>query len=244
MKVGEMVNLIIDGKKIEAEAGTTILAAARANGIVIPTLCYHESIEPSGACRLCVVEVAKGTRKRIVTSCIYLVEDGIVVDTKSERVLEARRLVLELLMARCPTSDVLQTMAKELGVKPQKRFTPDKDKGKCILCRLCVKTCEDVVGASAIGLSFRGKDKVVGPPFVEDSTACIGCGACVFACPTGHIEMKIGKGGAERTIWGRTFKMVKCSVCGQYFAPEDQLRYISEKTGVPLENLEVCTNCR
>ncbi|ABC75968.1 2Fe-2S iron-sulfur cluster-binding protein [Syntrophus aciditrophicus] len=239
-----MVNLVIDGKKIEAETGTTILSAARDNGIVIPTLCHHESIEASGACRLCVVEIAKGGRKRIVTSCIYLVEDGIVVDTKSERVLGVRRLVLELLMARCPESEVVRNLAEELGVKTQKRFKPDKDKGKCILCRLCVKTCEDIVGVSAIGLSFRGKDKVVGPPFTEDSKACIGCGACAYVCPTGHIEMTTGNGGAERTIWGRTFKMAQCSVCGQYFAPEDQLQYISNKTGVPMENLTVCMNCR
>jgi len=239
-----MVNLVIDGKKIEAEAGTTILAAARANGIAIPTLCYHEAVEPTGSCRLCVVEIAKGERKRIVTSCIYPVEEGIVVDTKSEGVLGVRSLVLQLLMARCPTSEVLKEMAEELGVTPQKRFTPDKDKGKCILCRQCVKICEDVVGVSAIGLSFRGKDKMVGPPFAEDSQTCIGCGACAYVCPTGHIEMKIGSGGSERTIWGRTFKMAKCSVCGRYFAPEDQLQYISNKTGVPMENLTVCTSCR
>ncbi len=239
-----MVNLVIDGKKIEAEAGTTILAAARDNGIVIPTLCHHESIDPSGACRLCVVEVAKGTRKRIVTSCIYLCEDGIAVDTKSERVLAVRRLVLELLMARCPTSDVLKEMAAELGVTPVKRFRPDRDKGKCVLCRRCVKTCEDVVGVSAIGFSYRGKDKVVGPPFVEDSKACIGCGACAYACPTDHILMQARDGGGERTIWGRTFKMAACSVCGRYFAPEDQLQYISTKTGVPVKDLAVCTSCR
>jgi NADH dehydrogenase/NADH:ubiquinone oxidoreductase subunit G len=239
-----MVNLVIDGKNIEAEAGTTILNAARANGIVIPTLCYNESVEPSGACRLCVVEVAKGSRKRIVTSCLYQVEDGIVVDTKSERVLEARRLVLELLMARCPTSEVVRKLAEELGVKPQKRFKPDKDKGKCVLCRLCVKACEDVVGASAIGFSNRGKDKVVGPPFLEESQSCIGCGACAYVCPTGEIEMKMGKDNAERTIWGRTFKMAKCSVCGRYFALEEQLTHISKKTGVPMEKLQVCMSCR
>jgi NADH dehydrogenase/NADH:ubiquinone oxidoreductase subunit G len=190
------------------------------------------------------VEVAKGTRKRIVTSCIYLAEDGIVVDTQSERVLAVRRLVLELLMARCPTSEVVREMAAELGVTPQKRFRPDRDKGKCVLCRRCVKTCEDVVGVSAIGFSYRGKDKVVGPPFVEDSRACIGCGACAYACPTGHILRRAENDGGARTIWGRTFKMAACSVCGRYFAPEDQLQYISTKTGVPAQDLAVCTSCR
>jgi NADH dehydrogenase/NADH:ubiquinone oxidoreductase subunit G len=237
-----MVNLVIDGKKIAAEEGATILAAARENGIVIPTLCHHESLDPSGACRLCVVEIAKGKRTRIVTSCIYLAEEGLIVDTKSERVLAVRRLVLELLMARCPTSEVVREMAAEMGVQPQKRFRPDRDKGKCVLCRQCVKTCEDIVGVSAIGFSYRGADKAVGPPFVEDSRACIGCGACAYVCPTGHILMECDR--ETRTIWGRTFTMMTCNICGKYFAPEDQLQWISTKTGVPVKDLAVCTSCR
>ena len=136
-----MVNIIIDGRKLEAEAGATILAVARDNGIMIPTLCSHESIDPSGACRMCVVEVTKGKRTRIVTSCLYQAEEGLTVDTKSDRVLAVRSLVLQLLMARCPDSDVVREMAEQMGVMPQPRFKPDKDKGKCILCRLCVKTC-------------------------------------------------------------------------------------------------------
>ena len=159
-----MVNFIIDGKKVEAEEGATVLQVARKNGITIPTLCCHESVAPSGACRLCVVEVKKGKRTRIVTSCLYPVDEGIVVETKTERVLNVRRLVMQLLMARCPESDVLKNMAKEMGIEPQPAFHPETDKGKCVLCRLCVKACEDVVGVSAIGLSGRGKDKKVGPP--------------------------------------------------------------------------------
>jgi bidirectional [NiFe] hydrogenase diaphorase subunit len=239
-----MVKMTIDGKQVEAAEGMTILEVARENGFVIPTLCKHEALESSGACRLCVVEIAKGTRKRIVTSCIYLAENGLDVDTRSERVMAVRRLVLELLMARCPTSEVIREMAAEMGVAPQKRFTPDLDKGTCILCRMCVKTCEDVVGVSAIGLSYRGSEKSVGPPFMEDSRACIGCGACAYACPTGHILMKEGDGERTRTIWGRTFAMTACSVCGRYFAPADQLQYISTKTGVSVEDLAVCTSCR
>ena len=110
-----MINLTIDNKKIEAEAGQTILEVARENGIVIPTLCSNEALEPSGACRMCVVEIKHGKRTRIVTSCLYPVAEGLVVDTKSERVLAARRLVLQLLLARCPESQQLKEMAQGSG---------------------------------------------------------------------------------------------------------------------------------
>lgn len=237
-----MVNLTIDNRKIEAEDGRFILDVARENGIVIPTLCSHESIEPTGSCRLCVVEARQGKKTRIVTSCLYPVVEGMTVDTKSERVMNVRRLVLQLLMARCPESAQLKEMAAEMGVEAEDRFTPDKDKIKCILCRMCVRTCEKVVGVSAIGFSYRGPQKNVCTPFKEESATCIGCGACAYICPTGHIEM--ASTGDTRTIWGRTFKMQACKVCGRYFAPEDQLAYISEKTGVPADTLAVCISCR
>jgi bidirectional [NiFe] hydrogenase diaphorase subunit len=237
-----MVNLIIDGKTVEAEAGATILQVARANGVEIPTLCSHDSLEPSGACRLCVVEITKGSRTKIVTSCLYQVEKDLVVDTKSERVMNVRRLVLELLLARNPQADVLKEMAREMGVAPQARFIPDTDKGKCILCRMCVRTCETIVGASAIGFSYRGSEKSLGGPFREASAACIGCGACAYVCPTGHIQMETTQD--TRTIWGRTFAMQACDTCGRYFAPKDQLQLISKITGAPMADLAVCTSCR
>jgi bidirectional [NiFe] hydrogenase diaphorase subunit len=231
-----MVNLTIDNKKIEAEAGQTILEVARENGIVIPTLCSNEALEPSGACRMCVVEVKHGKRTRIVTSCLYPVAEGLTVETKSERVLAARRLVLQLLLARCPDSKQLREM--------EPRFMPDKDNSKCILCRMCVRTCEKVVGVCAIGFSYRGAEKNVCAPFKEDSVSCIGCGACAYVCPSGHIEMETTESGDTRTIWGRTFKMKACKVCGRYFAPEDQLTYISRTSGVPVDDLAVCISCR
>jgi len=237
-----MVNLTVDGKNISAPKGTMLLEAIRGAGISIPTLCAHEAVSRSGACRLCVVEIKKGSRTRIVTSCLYAAEEGLIVDTKSERVLNVRRLVMELLLARCPESEVLQKMAKEMSVEAQPRFIADSDKGKCILCRSCVRVCEEVVGVSAIGLFSRGSQKTVGTPYNEKSDVCIGCGACVYVCPTGHIEMT--STGDKRKIWGRTFRMQTCDKCGKYFAPVDQLKFISKKTGVPLNELTVCTECR
>lgn len=239
-----MINLVIDNKKIQAEEGSTILKAAQSNGIEIPTLCYHDELTASGACRLCSVEIKKGKRTRVVASCIYQVEEDLVVNTQSERVMNVRRLVLQLLMARCPESKVIRELAEKLGVKPQPRFQPDEDKGTCILCRQCVKVCEEVVGVSAIGFLNRGADKAVGTPFMEPSGVCIGCGACAYVCPTGHIKMEESENGKERVIWDKTFKMVACKVCGRYFAPQEQLEYIGKKTGVPLDKLYTCVNCR
>jgi len=239
-----MINLVIDNKEIQAEEGSTILKAAQSNGIEIPTLCYHDEITASGSCRLCSVEIKKGERTRIVASCIYQVEEDLVVNTQSDRVMNVRRLVLQLLMARCPESEVIRELAEKLGVEPQKRFQLDEDKGKCILCRQCVEVCEQVVGVSAIGFLNRGADKSVGTPFMEPSGVCIGCGACAYVCPTGHIKMEESENGKERVIWGKTFEMVACKVCGRYFAPQEQLEYIGKKTGVPLDKLYTCVNCR
>jgi len=237
-----MVNFTVDGKNISAPKGTMLMEAIRGAGISIPSLCAHESVSRSGACRLCVVEIKKGNRTRIVTSCLYGAEEGLIVNTKSDRVLNVRRLVMELLLARCPESEVIQKMAKEMGVEPQARFVTDTDKGKCILCRSCVRVCEEIVGVSAIGLFARGPHKTVGTPYNEKSDVCIGCGACVYVCPTGHIEMT--STGDKRKIWGRTFKMQTCSKCGKFFAPVDQLKFISKKTGTPLSELTICTECR
>jgi len=237
-----MVNFTVDGKNISAAEGTMLLEAIRGAGISIPTLCAHEAVSRSGACRMCVVEIKKGNRTRIVTSCLYPVEEGLVVNTKSDRVLNVRRLVMELLLARCPDSEVIRKMAEEMGVEPQARFIPDTDKGKCILCRSCVRVCEEIVGVSAIGLFGRGPQKQVGTPYNEKSDVCIGCGACAYVCPTGHIEMT--STGDKRQIWGRTFKMQACAKCGKFFAPIDQLKFISKKTGAPLEELKICPECR
>jgi bidirectional [NiFe] hydrogenase diaphorase subunit len=236
-----IVNLFINGTPFQAPKDSTILQVAQDHGIPIPTLCYNENLGPEGRCRLCLVEIQKGNRTRLVTSCLYPVEEGLQVQTDTERVLRTRRMILELLLARCPDSEVIQEMAAQAGVKTP-RFKPDEGNWKCILCGLCVKTCEEAVGVSAIGLSMRGSLKKVGTPYLEPTMVCIGCGACHFVCPTGAIRMT-EKDGVRR-IWGRDFRLQTCKVCGQYFAPADQLEWISKKTSVPLEFLQTCQNCR
>lgn len=237
----ETVKLTIDGMEFQAPQGATILETARDNGIEIPTLCYNEALGPEGRCRLCMVEIKRGNRTRLVTSCLYPVEEGLQVQTQSEKVLRTRRMVLELLLARTPESKEIRELAAKFGVETP-RFKPDSDHELCILCGLCVKACEEAVGVSAIGLAFRGSEKKVGTPYAEPTGVCIGCGACHFVCPTGAVKMKEDEG--MRSIWGRDFKMAACTVCGKHFAPEYQLEWMAKKTGVSLDFLKTCQDCR
>jgi len=183
-----MVRLKIDGQQYEAEAGQTILEVARRAGIQIPTLCYHPALEPYGACRLCTVEIRWGRRSSLETACTYPVRDGIEVETMSPAVIQTRRMILELLLARCPNVPVIQELALEYGIR-ESRFPTDNPDEDCIMCGLCVRVCNELVGAGAINFADRGINRVVGPPFLQKTRDCIGCGACTIVCPTGAIRI-------------------------------------------------------
>jgi len=236
-----MVELIIDGQTVAASPEQTLLVAASAAGFDIPTLCFHEELKPSGHCRLCVVEIGSGPQTRLVSSCTYPVEAGLVVQTASEKVLAARRMVLELLLARCPSAKPLQKLAAAAGIEVP-RFGTQNPEELCILCGQCVRACHEVVGVDAISMAGRSPEKHVSTPFEEASAACIGCGSCAFVCPTGAIPLE-DKDGVRR-IWHREFKLQACTSCGNYIAPIYQLQYFSEKWGIPYEFLATCKDCR
>ncbi|MFH1651627.1 MAG: 2Fe-2S iron-sulfur cluster-binding protein [Chloroflexota bacterium] len=242
-----MVTLTINGREIQAEEGTLLRTAAREHNIDIPGLCDEEAVAPYGACRLCMVEIttARG-RQRLVASCLYPVEEGLQVVTENERLAGHRRVLLELLLTRCPDVEKIQEMAKAYGVT-RPRFPVQEDNNRCILCALCTRVCREVVGVSAISLSNRGVERKMTTPFDEDaSEACIGCGSCAFICPTDAIRM-IDRDGRRTIRWPHNkleFKMHQCKVCGSFWVPEKQIEYIAKISGTKLSDYDACPVCR
>jgi bidirectional [NiFe] hydrogenase diaphorase subunit len=214
-----MITLVIDEREVQVEEGSTILQVAREHGIHIPTLCYHEAMEPFAACRLCVVEVETGRGRRLVASCAYPCSDGLVVHTHSDAVLQSRRLTVELLMASAAHVPIIRQLAEELGVD-EPRFTLEGN--DCILCGLCVRACQEIVGVGAISVINRGIEKEVSPPFHIASNACIGCGTCVLVCPTGALTLAdINEKARTTHMWASEFEAVSCRIWDhRVLAPE------------------------
>ena len=179
------MEMTLNGVKVQVEDEWTILDAAKFYGVNIPTLCYHEGLSPYGACRLCVVEIGKGDKSRLVASCLHPVKDGLNVRTHSKRVVKSRKMLVELLVARCPTSKVLQDLAAHLGVD-KVRFKPKYD--DCILCGLCIRMCEEQMDAKAIGFVSRGVKRKITSPFDIKSEKCRTCGACIYICPACQLR--------------------------------------------------------
>lgn len=232
----------IDGKDLIAEKGETILKVAEKNNIDIPTLCHNDALKPYGVCRLCVVELEERNWTKIVTSCNYeILKDNLIVRTDTERIKNIRKMIIELLLARCPDVESVKRLAEEFEVVDIRFKQEDDD---CILCGLCVRACSEVVGRTTLGFSYRGTTRKVGTPFFEQSNTCIGCGTCVQICPTNCIKME--DKGNKRILkkWNTELQLIKCKSCGDYFVPDTQLNYIIETTGIDKEKLEVCLNCR
>jgi bidirectional [NiFe] hydrogenase diaphorase subunit len=177
------VSLTIDGRTVQVDEGATLLDAAQKAGVRIPTLCHHPQLKPYGACRLCMVEIQKGSRRRLVASCVYLAEEGLAVDTNTEKVRKIRRMIIELLW---PAS---QTFAKEYGVESS-RFPPQNT--DCHLCGLCVRYCSEVKKADVIFLKGRGIDRR--PAFLPGIDGkCDECRQCYELCTGGWVVTHRGE---------------------------------------------------
>ncbi len=192
-----MINLKINGIDVSVDRGTTLLEAAQFLGLPIPTLCHMEGLSPYGACRLCVVEVGDPPNSRLVTSCTYPAEEGLKVRTASARVVRARKMIVELLLASCPQSKTIQDIAAALDVR-QQRFRQENE--DCILCGRCVRMCAEQMVAGAIGFTGRGQDRSIGTPFDSTSEVCRLCGACMYVCPV--CELRCTYNEPEKAICG------------------------------------------
>ncbi len=207
-----MIAFQMNGKEVQGEEGWTILETARNSGIDIPTLCFHGAVEPSGACRLCMVEVDDGRRRRIVASCLYPIRPGIKVDTESGRVRNVRRWILQMLVDEHPGSEKIKSLARAHGIR-ESRFRSDDFENTCILCGLCVQGCEHLGGAAAIAFRNRGVKKQVTTAFDLPSPECVGCGICLYLCPTESMDRLFGK------IRGTPGTAVGASVCAERRLP-------------------------
>jgi NADH dehydrogenase/NADH:ubiquinone oxidoreductase subunit G len=176
----DMITVTLNGLDVQAEEGWTILETCNFYGIEIPTLCYNEGLTPYGACRLCIVEIGEGTRTKIVSSCTYPVEEGLIIRTHTQKIQNYRKLIIELMLARCPTSKTIQDLAAKFGVNRVRFSLKNED---CILCGLCVRMCEEQMDAQAIGFVNRGKERTITTPFDIKSDVCRTCGACMYICP-------------------------------------------------------------
>lgn len=229
------MKFVLDGKEVEAQSGEYILSVARREGKKIPALCHHDGVEPVGACRLCVVEITRPEWdgwSKLVTSCLYPVEEGLHVATASEKVVETRATLLDMQLARCPESEVIKGWAKEYGI--EKTSFPIRENGdNCILCDICVRVCE-AVGRNAIARNSRGIQKVIATPLeFDDDRSCIGCLACAHACPTDAIPFSEKDG--KRSIWDHTFDLVLCAETKAVLGTPEQLDHFAKKSGLPRE---------
>ena len=186
-----MIEITINGQKISVRENTTILQAAKSLGIPIPTLCHHDILKPYGACRVCVVEVRKDGKSEIVTSCSYPIRESIDVQTESEKALENRRGVLEMMLSQWPNVPAIKALASKAGVTQPRFEHPKKSEAKdaCVLCGRCVRVCSEGIWENIIDFAGRGINRHVTMPFEKYYDRCLGCGACAWICPTGAIKI-------------------------------------------------------
>ena len=243
------LTILIDGKKYQAEEGEPVLKVARREGIDIPNLCYHEALTPYGSCRLCIVEVIAGAPKGLTTSCTLAARDGIEVKTDTQEIREIRKALLELYLAEAPGSEYIRELAAKYGVTESRfarKLEPEELENKCVLCGLCVRVCNEIIGVGAINYIGRGPNTKVNTPYLEPSSKCIGCGACAYVCPTDAIKIADIAGGRVMETWSETAVPLKrCKVCGKYFAPEPLSEVVYDRFPDLADDLRgLCPDCR
>ena len=265
-----MINLKINGQAFQAKPGQTILQVAKEHDIHVPTLCYHKDLNPSGNCRMCVVEVKGG--RFLSAACVTPIWEGMEIETRSDKVVRDRKLTLELMLANhpqdCITCDVsgecelqdlayeYQANAPEWGSKGT-RYPVDSDPNpfirvdmnRCILCRRCVSACAEIQVRDVWGVAKRGFDEVIvpgaGATMLE--ARCESCGQCVAYCPTGALSNKMNYGTA------RVHQIKKvtttCSYCGvgcqfDLLVKNDKVIGVQSNPNAPVNGMALCVKGR
>jgi len=232
-----MVTLRINGKLVRAKEGEMLLPVLQREKIDIPSLCHHEAVEPYGGCRLCMVEITKqewNGRENMVTSCLYPVEDGLIIQTHTAALIELRRTILDLYLARCPDTPEIQKLAAQYGVF-QTSYEQVAKPDDCILCGLCTRIC-DRMGFGAISAINRGHKREIAPPLKNAPPDCVGCLACALNCPTKHIQYT--DCGFTREIWGRKFELLADKQTGRPTITREFADYLATHRDIPRDYFE------
>ncbi len=223
MAENQYVKIVINNRPYNVKTGITVLAAARANGIDIPGLCFHPALKSAGSCRLCVVESTKpGCKTGLMLSCVLKVRDGLEISTETEMVKDSRKTAFRNLLQMAPDSQKIRDMAARYGVDPVP--VPDG----CIRCRLCIRVCKEVIGPAALKMEKReGGDFVVALP-----DQCIGCGTCAAICPTGAIRIEDIDGIRQISIRDEDIgihPLETCAACGKPFITPKFFNHVRER---------------
>lgn len=243
-----MPKVVVDGIETRVGKGTNLLTAIRKAGVWVPTLCHSPAVSARGACRICMVEVSVGGRSKTVTACNYPVRDDVDVSVNGGKAERLRQGVMELLLARSPESPELQSLAAKMGVDGTPYPTVTESQRNCILCGLCVRVCEEAVGASAISFTGRGVDRAVSGPFRLAAEDCIACGACAYICPVGTIQLRYHEDALEISPFKAKVPYRVCSGCGKKIVPEKVAetakKRFAESIRENLGRLDLCPSCR
>lgn len=219
-----MINIVINGQTVSAREGDTVLKTAREHGIAIPYLCFHPALKPSGSCRLCGVETGPiSGKKMVMLSCILKVKPGLDIRTESDLVTAHRQKAFDKLLSMAPDSVRIRELAEKFNVQ-----VAPKPEG-CIRCRLCVRVCNDIIGARAIAMVKNKTDSHVGPGDGD----CIGCGSCANLCPTQFITVLDQDNVRTVSIGDQVLSRLplkRCWACGSRYATIQFLAHVDAST--------------